>query len=334
MAEASHRGGHFKVRDLHRWGAPASQRYITYPRRWQTVAMNPFFGPMRLPFLILTPSCVALGLAVSYQGGLPIAAMDVAIVLFGALAAHIAVNALNEYVDFRSGLDSHTRRTPFSGGSGTLPAHPELAPAALATGVTGALAVGLVGVYFLVARGWVMLPIGLLGLLLVVCYTPWLTRHPWLCLIAPGLGFGPCMVVGTELALTGEASWAGWLASMVPFFLVSNLLLLNQFPDVEADRAFGRSNVPILLGLRGSVRVYYTFFGLALGALGGAVAMGYLPAFSLLGLVGMAAAVPVCRHIAQRDAGIEDLIPSLGLNVLASVATPLLVALGAFLATL
>ncbi|MCU0734141.1 MAG: prenyltransferase [Methylotetracoccus sp.] len=295
--------------------------------------MNPVFGPMRPAFLILTPACVALGLAVTHRSGVQIDPMEAVLVLFGAVAAHISVNALNEFVDFRSGLDSHTRRTPFSGGSGTLPAHPELAPVALVTGLIGALAVLVIGLYFLAERGFALLPLGLLGLGLVLAYTPWLTRRPWLCLIAPGVGFGPCMVMGTEVALAGHYSWSGLFAALIPFFLVSNLLLLNQFPDVEADRSVGRSNLPILLGFQRSARVYILFFVLASVTLGGAVGLGYLPAFSLIGGAGLAAAAPVVRNLDRFDGVFESLLPSLGLNVVASVATPALVALGVFIGT-
>ena len=55
-----------------------------------------------------------------------------------------------------------------------------------------------------------LLPIGLLGLVLVVSYTPWITRHPLLCLVAPGLGFGPVMVLGTLVALTGACPGQPW----------------------------------------------------------------------------------------------------------------------------
>jgi len=41
--------------------------------------------------------------------------------LLGAFLAHVSVNTLNEYYDFKSGLDLETIRTPFSGGSGALP---------------------------------------------------------------------------------------------------------------------------------------------------------------------------------------------------------------------
>ena len=87
----------------------------------------------------------------------------------------------------------------------------------------------------LVTLGHLNAPVllGLAGLLLVFGYTIWFTRDPYLCLIAPGLGFGPFMVMGTHFVLTGNYAWTAFIASLIPFFLVSNLLLLNQFPDVD-----------------------------------------------------------------------------------------------------
>ena len=293
--------------------------------------MKAIFGPMRPSFLILTPACVALGFATAYQSGAEISLIQGALALVGAVAAHVAVNALNEYFDFRSGLDTRTRRTPFSGGSGTLPEHPELAPLALVTGIVSAALTAVVGLFFVAAQGFALLPLGLLGLFLVLLYTPWLTQRPWLCLVAPGLGFGPCMVLGTQVALTGQYSWAALITSMVPFFLVNNLLLLNQFPDLEADRSVGRKTLPILIGRRRSSYVYSLFFGLSMLALGAAVYLRYLPPFSLIGFAGLAAGVPVFRGLARCAEDTEDLLPRLGLNVVASVATPALAALGAFI---
>ena len=51
--------------------------------------------------------------------------------MLGALCAHISVNAFNEYLDFKSGLDLKTTRPSFSGDSGTLPANPDFALSAL-----------------------------------------------------------------------------------------------------------------------------------------------------------------------------------------------------------
>ena len=67
------------------------------------------------------------------------------------------------------------------------------------------------------------------------------------------------MVMGTDFVLTGEYSMTAFFASLTPFFLVSNLLLLNQFPDVEADNSIGRSHFPGVAGRRKSSFIYTAF---------------------------------------------------------------------------
>ena len=187
------------------------------------------FGPMRLPFLILTPACVMLGAAAAAWSGAELNLHYLAFTFVGAVAAHISVNALNEYDDCKSGLDFTTQRTPFSGGSGTLPQSPDKAHVALITGVVSLVVTAIVGVYFLYVRGLWLLPVGLVGLVIIVAYTKWITKNAVLCLVAPGLGFGPLMVMGTDFVLTGSYSWTSFMAFLVPFFLVSNLLLLTSF---------------------------------------------------------------------------------------------------------
>ncbi len=290
------------------------------------------FGPMRLPFLILTPACVVLGLgtAVWSTGGVSVPHFVLA--LIGAVASHISVNAFNEYFDFKSGLDFKTQRTPFSGGSGTLPANPGLAWQALATAVVSLAVVCAVGVYFVSVWGLALLPLGVAGVLVIVVYTPWFAHNALLCLIAPGLGFGSLMVVGTHFVLTGEYSWVAFVASLVPFFLVSDLLLLNQFPDVEADRSVGRKNFPVLIGRRASSLIYGAFLLLAFLSIVFGVIFGYLPAFSLLGLGALVLAVPAAIGAYRYADDVKRLIPSMGMNVLINIITPVLVAIGLLLA--
>ncbi len=57
-------------------------------------------GPMRVPFLILTPACVLLGVgAASWSSG-EVSILYLLLAFIGAVCAHISVNALNEYFDF------------------------------------------------------------------------------------------------------------------------------------------------------------------------------------------------------------------------------------------
>ncbi len=288
-------------------------------------------GPMRPPFLLLAVACVILGLGTAVWTSGEVSIHYFMLTLAGGVAAHVSVNAFNEYFDFKSGLDFRTKRTPFSGGSGTLPGRPELASQALTTAITSFVITALIGLYFLYVRGWQILPLGVLGLIVIFFYTTHATRNPLLCLIVPGLGFGILMVMGTDFALTGRYSWTAFVASLVPFFLVSDLLLLNQFPDVEADRTIGRRHFPITIGRRASSFIYGAFLLLAFLAIGVGVVMEYLPGFSLLGLLGIVLAVPAFVGSYRHAEDIEKLTPYLGINVVINLATPVLVAVGLFL---
>jgi 1,4-dihydroxy-2-naphthoate octaprenyltransferase len=286
------------------------------------------FGLMRAPFLILTPACVLVGLGTALWTKSHVNGWHFVLVLLGALAAHVSVNAFNEYFDFKTGLDAQTQRTPFSGGSGTLPEHPELARTALVLAWLSFAMTALIGLYFVLVQGWQLLPLGLAGLFLLYGYTAWLVYHPVACLLAPGLGFGPLMVMGTHFALTGEYSWTAFAASLVPFFLVSNLLLLNQFPDVEADRRVGRKHYPILIGRKRSSYLYLAFLLAAYLSVGISVWLHLLPPFSLLALITVVLALPLGRGVLSQAENLPALMPSLARNVLVNLTMPLLLAIG------
>lgn len=283
---------------------------------------------MRPSFLLLAPCCVFLGIGTAVWTVGKVNIWHIALILAGAISAHISVNALNEYFDFKSGLDFRTQRTAFSGGSGTLPAHAPAAQLALVTGLTALMITSWIGIYFLFVAGWLLLPLGLFGLLLILLYTGWLTRNPWLSLIAPGLGFGPFMVMGTDFVLTGAYSWTALIASLVPFFLVSDLLLLNQFPDVEADKTVGRKHFPIFAGAKISSLIYGAFLLLAYLSIILGVAWKYLPAASLLGLITIGIAIPAFLGAYRYGNDARKLAPFMTMNVLINLATPVLVAAG------
>lgn len=291
-------------------------------------SLSPLLGTARLPFLVLTPACIALGWASAALETAPFPWIPALGVLLGALAAHVSVNAFNEYLDFHSQLDFHTEKTPFSGGSGTLPAHPHLAQATLVLAVLSLLLSMGIGLYFVARQGLALLPIGLLGVFLVVAYTRWITRSPALCLVAPGLGFGPLMVVGTHVALSGHYSAHALVASLVPFFLCNNLLLLNQFPDVQADRQAGRRHLLVQSGPQVASRFFGAMTIAAYASLVLGVAAGALPWGALAGLLGLALSIPAARTVRQHYNDVQALLPAMGQNVGANLLTPMLMALG------
>src|SRR3990172_3699445 len=296
--------------------------------------MNTFkslLGPMRLPFLLLPPACVAVGVGTAWMQTGTVKWLHVLLVLVGAVTSHICVNAFNEYFDFKSGPDAKTTRPPFSGGSGTLQAQPELEKAALWLCLVSLAVTAAIGFYFVFLQGWQLLPIGILGLLLLVTYTNWWIKSPLLSLLARGLGFGILMVMGTHFALSGTFTWASFAASLVPTFLVSDLLLLNQFPDVEADKSIGRRHYPITIGRVKSSYIYIAFLVLAYVSVIVAVVLKVLPPFSLLALLTGILAVRVILNVSKVADDIPNLIPLMGMNVILNLATPALLAIGLFI---
>ena len=297
---------------------------------YMNTRIKQYIGPMRVPFLILAPACALLGIASAYLGKAEIAWWDILLIVFGAICAHIGVNAYNEYHDFKSNLDAKTVKTPFSGGSGTLQEEPRLSRYTVVMATAALVVTGGIGVYFAISSSLLILPFGILGAVMVVFYTPFIVRRPLLCLLAPGIGFGPCMVIGTHIALSGAVSWSAVLVSAVPFFLVSNLLLLNQFPDIEADRNVGRRNLPIVAGSRLSAVIYCAFLLMSYLAVVLGVALAVIPALALLGLLTVPIAVVSCIGALRFDGSAEKLMPGLGMNVLTVLITPVLVSVGMF----
>ncbi len=289
------------------------------------------FQSMRVPFLVLTPACVLLGGATALASSAPVIWLHLWLALAGALAAHIAVNTLNEYQDFRSGLDALTSRTPFSGGSGALIHCPDAAAAVRVSAGLSLLLVVLIGLYFIAHYGVAILPVGLLGVAIIVLYTRWINQRPWLCLVTPGIAFGPLMVVGTHFVLTGHYSVVAAGVSLVPFFLANNLLLLNQFPDMQADRLVGRRHLPIAYGVEFATGVYGFMTAAAMLVIVLGVDSGTLPSLCLLALLPAATGLVVWMGVRRYGDQIGRLRPYLGLNVVAAVFTPLVLSITLFL---
>mgnify|MGYP001825997720 FL=1 len=280
----------------------------------------------RIPFLLLTLVLILLGFACAFAVTHEILWGKLAIILLTAISAHVSVNALNEYADFRVGLDAITDKTPFSGGSGALPNNPQQAQSVLLLGMASLFVTLAGGLYLVSVTGPELLLPGLAGVLIVAFYSPWMTRSPFLSLVMPGLAFGPIMVIGTAYVLAELVTVAMVLAGMVPFFLVNNLLLLNQYPDIEADRQHGRRNLPILYGTKRSGMVYLLFKLSAAASIVAGILLGVMPVNTLLPVLLLVAASPIALIAAKRIDDRKRLIPLMTLNLVVTLVVPVLLA--------
>ncbi len=249
---------------------------------------------------------------------------------FGLILAHISVNVLNEYFDYRSGVDLKTQKTPFSGGSGALPAGLITPRQALWLGRGSLLLAVPIGIYFTIVRGWALLPVLIFAAACIVLYTPFIlkTRWPeW----APGVGLGALPILGAYFVHTGDYAVPAIIASIPSGILVHNLLLLNEFPDVEADVTANRKTLPIVIGKGKASIVYSVLTGIVyLWIIGGVIA-GQMPVFSLLGLLTLPLAIKAIRGSLQHQ-DMTRLMPAMANNVLVVLLTQLFMGIGYILA--
>ena len=250
---------------------------------------------------------------------------------WGLLLAHISVNVFNDYFDYRSGIDLATKRTPFSGGSGILPEALLKPRQVFWLGMTSFLLAAVIGVYFVIVTGWLLLPLLLVGALSILFYTPVILKRRWP-EWSPGLGMGALPILGAYFVQVDAYTWPAVIASIPSGILVHNLLFLNEFPDVEADKTANRKTSPITMGMEKASIVYSVLMVAVYLWIIGWVIAGIMPIFSLIALLTVPFAIKAIQG-ARKHQEITRLIPAMANNVLVVLLTQLLLGIGYILAT-
>jgi 1,4-dihydroxy-2-naphthoate octaprenyltransferase len=272
----------------------------------------------RPQFLLLSVVLAFLGTSIAWYYG-PVNIWHALLAGFGLTLTHGSVNAINDYFDYRSGIDLNVERTPFSGGSGLVPEGKLPLKQALMVGVVTSLAALAIGVYFVIVSGWMLVPLLVVAALCLVLYTPVILKTPWP-EWSPGLGLGILPILGFYFVQAGRYDWVVLIASVPSGILVHNLLLLNEFPDVEADRKGGRKNTTVLFGMEAAgrlfriatVSVYLWIAGCVIATL--ATGRVVMPVYSLVVFLTLPFAVKAVRG-SRAYADREVLVPALGSNV-------------------
>jgi 1,4-dihydroxy-2-naphthoate octaprenyltransferase len=289
------------------------------------VKLKVWFLETRPQFLLLSVVLAFLGISIAWYDGY--FHLGYALLTFlGLLLCHISVNVLNDYFDYESGIDLEVKRTPFSGGSGILPAALLKPRQVLWLGLGSIILAVPIGIYFVLARGWDLLPLLIVGALCAVLYTPLITRlgfPEW----APGLGLGTLPVLGAYFIQTTNYTLPAIIAAIPSGILVHNLLLLNEFPDVEADGKAGRKTMPILIGKTKTWMVYSALTIAVYLWIIGWVAAGIMPLFSLIALLTLPFAVKAIRG-GRKHEDMNRLVPAMANNVLVVLLTQLLLGIG------
>jgi len=281
----------------------------------------------RANFLPLTMVIVLAGLAAAFYSHRTFIPLDAALVMVGALLTHASVNAFNNYFDYRSKIDEKTPKTPFSGGVDTLVKGMMKPSQALTVSLFCLICAALIGLYFLAHLFSVLLPLVVYGAVIIVLYTPVLSRVHALSEIVAGSGFG-FMGLGVYATQAGVIDAPG-IAILVPItILVALLLFLNEFPDAEVDKVAGRRHIVVLLGKRGSAWLYIAGQAATYASIILAVAVGAAPTPVLVSLLSLPIAYKAARITLKNYNQTLELVPALGSNVIFILSTITLMACG------
>ena len=284
---------------------------------------------LRIPFLSLPAIFVPLGITVALLDGYFNLVHGI-LTLIGIVCIHASVNVLNDYFDFKSGIDTATTPTPFSGGSRVLPEN-LLTPRSVLIGGIILLAIGsLIGLYFLYIFNFPPLLIALISIAIItsVAYSPVLSK------IGVGevfvfLNFGPLLFTGVYYIQSGGLiSTEAMVVGSIVGLMTTGILYINQFPDTDADKSKGRFHLVARLGKKRAAQIYKYIISTSYVIIIVGIVTFTIPPTTIIALI----TIPkfrVANAILQKEyEKIMELIPAMGNTVMGTIQSGILLLVG------
>lgn len=214
--------------------------------------------PKTLPAAVIP---VLVGSALAHRVGAFMWAPAVICLVF-ALLVQIGTNFANDYGDFVKGADRADRVGPRRVvATGLVTAR----AMAIATALVFAIAF-LCGLSLIFWGGWVLLPIGVASLLFGWAYTsgPFPLAYHGLGDVFVFVFFGLVAVGGTTYVMTGALEWTTLLAAVPIGLLATNILVVNNYRDMETDARANKRTLVVRFGRRFAVWQFGLSFLVAL----------------------------------------------------------------------
>jgi 1,4-dihydroxy-2-naphthoate octaprenyltransferase len=244
----------------------------------------------------------------------PLSILWFLLAIVGVFLIEIAKNALNEVVDYQSGVDpsvDEQHRTPFSGGKKSIVQGRLDMTQCLYIAIICFLIAAVIGCILAFFVEIQIFWVGLAGFVLAVIYSmpPFKLCYRGFGEIAVGIAFGPVIVMGIYVLIEGRFDWLPLLASLPIAFMIINVLWINQYPDYEVDKDHGKKNWVVRLGKKKAVWIYALLFALSyLSVI--AVAVYAANLIWLLPLLTIPLAVKAVKNCRRNYDQIEKLIAS------------------------
>jgi 1,4-dihydroxy-2-naphthoate octaprenyltransferase len=287
--------------------------------------LSTWFRVIRIRFLLSSVIAVCLGLAINWWQYQTVNVINAALTFAGVLALHASVDLLNDYWDFKRNIDTETKRTKFSGGTGVLPEGLLQPKQVHMAGIISLILGAAIGGYFIFVNGITIAVILAFAIISIYFYS---TR-----IVDSGLGEvfvaikGTMIVLGTYFVQSSEIITESVLGGIILGVLSSMVLFVNSFPDFDADKASGRKTLVIVLGKKRAASAIWIFPLLVYGTITISVMTHTLPILSLITLLTVPLLIKSGRDLGQNFDNTEKLVPLMSSCVLYSRITGVLLVL-------
>jgi len=264
---------------------------------------------IRIKFLLASVIAVSLGLSLAWYAGSSIDVFHALLTFAGVISLHASVDLLNDYWDFKRGIDTKTKRTKMSGGTGVLP-EGLLKPKSVYLAGIGFLILGsIIGIYFVIIFG---ITIGvILGFAILSVYFYSTKIVNW------GLAEvfvtikGTLIVIGTFFIQSQGIDDFTIFAGIVVGLLSSLVLFVTSIPDHDIDKEKGRRTLIIIFGKSNAVKTFLIFPILTYGVIIFGVITGLFPVYSLIVLLAKPFLILAMWHLKDSEKSENMLISSM-----------------------
>ena len=264
---------------------------------------------IRIKFLLASVIAVSLGLSVTWWNSGTIDIFQAALTMAGVIALHASVDLLNDYWDFKRGIDTKTKRTPMSGGTGVLPEGLLKPKSVYNAGILFLVVGGLIGGYFVILHGVVIGVILAFAIMSIYFYSTKIVN--WGLAEVFVAVKGTLIVMGTYYIQNSELTDVSVLSGIVIGVLSSLVLFVTAFPDHDADKEKGRRTLVILFGRQKATSIFYIFLIVSYGIIIVCAAMSIIPVFCLISLAAIPVAINSIRKLKSSISDEDKIVPAM-----------------------
>ena len=283
---------------------------------------------IRIRFLLASVIAVSLGLAINWWQTGSIEIFDAILTMCGVLALHASVDLLNDYWDFKRGIDTTTQRTKMSGGTGVLPEGLLKPKQVYAAGIIFLIAGAAIGAYFVFTDGIIIGLILAFAVLSVYFYSTkivdWGLAEIFIVIK------GTMIVIGTYFIQTTQITESAVLGGIVVGTLSSFVLFITSFPDHDADKAKGRKTLVINLGKQKACSLFWVFPIIFYSVSIFAIIIEVFPIYCLIILSTIPLVIKFGKKLKQNYEKLDKLLPIMSSTLVFSRVTGILL-VGGFL---